>query len=374
MVNAVCRLMVSCHEELNPSPYFEYNLVAAIEPPAPDVQRERELSDMPIRPEAQVRLQQGFQKHVDQQYRKYASQHRQAVTLATAFELGELQGIFALKQQSARETIGGILFVLLMLCGIFGVPLVGMTLTGHPSGGTIARGILVLALLCGGIMLSGSLWLRPPRCLWLYAFSDGLAVGSVQSIEQHIIRWNQVADVRDVWTKQFSPASEESVLRCTEYKLHLYDGRAVVLPRTFQNMLDPYRSVGRMISVLVPTTVAQAIPSFPAIDDIIKQHLIHHVLPEALDAFHAGRTVSFGELTVSTLGVSLRYDQPLIPWSDITHITLNDGTFTIIRQSSAKHDQLALSEIPNVGVLEMLVNERLGTRRAGEPSLRPTKQ
>jgi hypothetical protein len=360
--------MVSCHEELNPSPYFEYNLVAAIEPPAPDVQRERELSDMPIRPEAQLRLQQGFQKRVDQQSRKYASQHQQAVTLATAFHLGELQGIFALKQQNARETIGGILFILLMLCGIFGVPLVGIALNGHPSGATIARSVLFLAVLGGGLVLSGSLWLRPPRYLWLYAFSEGLAVGSAKSIQEHIVRWDHVTEIREVWTNLFSPVSEESVLRCTAYQLRLHDGRAVVVPRTFQNMLDPYRSVGRLISALVPSAVAQAMPSFPVIDDVIKQHLTHHVLPGALAAYQAGRALSFGELTVSTMGVTLRSDQPLLLWSDVKQITMENGALTISRQSSRKPDQLALLEIPNVRVLEVLLNEGLRAQRAGGSS------
>ncbi len=329
---------------------------------------------MPIRPEAQRRLQHGFQKRIQRQYRKYAPQHRQAVTLAAAFHLGELQGVFASRQQSARETFRGVLFILLILCGIVGVPLVGMALNDRPSGGTIARSILFLAVLGGGFVLSSSLWFRPPRYLWLYAFSDGLAVGVLPSIEEHIIRWNHVAEIREVWVDLFSPVSEESVPRCTAYQLRLHDGRAVVIPRTFENMLDPYGSVGRMISALVPTAVAQAMPSFPVIDDIVKQHLTHHVLPGALDAYHAGRALSFGELTVSTLGVQLRYDQPLIPWSDVKDITLDNGALTIIRHGSRKRDQLALSEMPNVRVLEVLLDEGLRAQRAGESSSRPSEQ
>ena len=329
---------------------------------------------MPLRPEAQRRLQQGFQKRVRAEYRKYASQHQQAVTLATTFHLGQLQGIFALKQQSTSETVFGSLFILLILCSIVGVSLVGMALNHHPSGVTIARSILALAVLGGGVVLSGWLWLRPPRYLWLYAFTDGVAVGSPPSLDQHIMRWEHVSDIRTVWTDLFSPVSEETALRCTAYELRLQDGRAVVIPRAFLNMLDPYRSVGPLIRALVPPAVAQTFPSFPVIDEIIMQHLTHHVLPGALAAYQAGRTLAFGEVTVSTLGVSLAYDQPLIPWSDVKRIALENGALTIMRHSSRKPDQLSLAEIPNVGVLEVLFKEGLRAQQAGEPSSRPSEQ
>ena len=155
-------------------------------------------------------MQQGFQKYIDKQYRKYASQHRQAVALATLFRLGELQGIFALKQESVRETIGGVLFMLLLVCSIFGVPVVFIEKGVHPSGVIITHSVLFLAFLAGGYVLSCSLWMRPPRYLWLYAFADGLAVGPAQSIDQNIIRWSDVTDIHPVWSNRFNPVSEES--------------------------------------------------------------------------------------------------------------------------------------------------------------------
>jgi hypothetical protein len=228
---------------------------------------------MPIRPEAERRLQQGFQKRVDRQYRAYESQHRQATTLGVTFRLGELEGIFAEKLRSASENVGGTLFLLFLLFNIFGVPLV-FTETGlYPSGVIIAHSVLALVILLGGLVLSGWLWLRPPQYLWLYAFSDGVAMGSPQSIDQNVIRWRDVTDVRPVWENQFNPVSEESEPRLVAYRLTVYDGRTVAIPGTLRNMLDPYAPVGRVIGALVPASVGQTIPRFPVIGEIIQPHL-----------------------------------------------------------------------------------------------------
>ncbi|HKD75981.1 MAG TPA: hypothetical protein VKB76_10810, partial [Ktedonobacterales bacterium] len=220
---------------------------------------------MPIRPEAQRRLQEGFQARIQKQQSKYEPQQRQATALAAEYHLGELEGIFAVKQQSAREMLSGMFFIAVLVCAIFGLPGVGMTVRGHPSAQAIAGSIVFLILLFVGFPLSLTLWRRATRYLWLYAFSDGLALGSLQSIERNITRWNQVTEVRNVWTGVYNPVSEDSEPRFTEYKLHLNDGRDVVISRAFQNMLDPYAPVGRMISAMVPTSVGKEIPSFPVI-------------------------------------------------------------------------------------------------------------
>lgn len=77
---------------------------------------------------------------------------------------------------------------------------------------------------------------------------------------------------------------------------------------------------------------------------------------------------------MSTVGVHLRANQPLIPWSDVKHIMLENGVLTISRQSSQTQDQLARSEIPNVGVLEVFFNEALKSQRAGESSSTSSEQ
>ena len=116
----------------------------------------------------------------------------------------------------------------------------------------------------------------PSLSLALRPDSDGLAVGSAQFIEQNVIRWSDVTDIRSIWNNRFDPVSEESEPRLSAYQLSLYDGRTVVIPSTMQNMLDPDAPVGRMISALIPTSVAQTIPRFPVIDEIIQQHVTHH--------------------------------------------------------------------------------------------------
>ena len=171
------------------------------------------------------------------------------------------------------------LFILALLCSLFGVPVVFMDLGVHPSSVLIAHSILFLGALAGGLALSCALWMRPPRSLWLYAYTDGVAVGSVDTIEHTIIRWDDVTDLRAVWSTRFNPVSEALEPRLTAYQLSVYDGRSVAIPSTMRNRLDPYPDVGRLIRALVPPSVAQTIPQFPGIDDLLQPHLTQHGPP-----------------------------------------------------------------------------------------------
>jgi hypothetical protein len=159
----------------------------------------------------------------------------------------------------------------------------------------VAQSVLALVILLGGLVLSGWLWLRPPPYLWLYAFAEGVASGTPQSIEQNVIRWADMTDLIPIWDNRFDLVSEESKLQLVAYQLRVYDGRSETIPRALRNMLDPYASVGRMISSIGPSSVTQTIPRFPVIDEIIQPHLPKQpVKPLRLEAMRMqGRAVAF---------------------------------------------------------------------------------
>ena len=60
-------------------------------------QGEGEPSEMPIRLQAELRLQQGFQQDIHKQSRRYAAHHQQAIRITTVWRLGEVYGIFAVQ-------------------------------------------------------------------------------------------------------------------------------------------------------------------------------------------------------------------------------------------------------------------------------------
>src|SRR6202035_1099960 len=55
----------------------------------------------------------------------------------------------------------------------------------------------------------------------------------------------------------------------TAGRLHGPDGQASEISRSFQNVRDPYREVGRLLRGLMPTAAGQVLPTFPTVDQVI---------------------------------------------------------------------------------------------------------
>jgi hypothetical protein len=84
-------------------------------------------------------------------------------------------------------------------------------------------------------------------------------------------------------------------------------------------------------------------------------------LPIALEKFNSGANVEFGPLVVSNDGLSNRID--LVPWNQITRISIDGGVITINKQGKLlSWQKIRASTIPNLLVFLRLVEHIVSTK------------
>lgn len=218
-----------------------------------------------MRPEAERRLREGFQRRVDEQASRYAAQLAHARQQGNRFECGELVGVFGAEAggEPTRRT-----FVIAFL-PLAAIPLViALPATGIP--GTLP--LLASFPFLAGAWIGLSFWFlrEPKRQVWLYAFTDGFLLLDPKLADAAPVPWSQVTEISPVWENHYSPGDEDTprpVL--TAYRLRSADGRLHEIPRSFKNVQDPYREMGQLFRILSPGTIGKTMPKFPTIDEII---------------------------------------------------------------------------------------------------------
>lgn len=227
---------------------------------------------MPIRPEARRRLDQGFQRRVDEQRRRYARQWSHAERLAADLGYGKVIGIFSMEERADEFGGSGLRYGFwAMLPFLIGFPLLIAAGAARIRGTIMLMGLL--PFITGAWFLAVTLWAyRRKGRAWLYVFADGFATFADFAPETKSARWDEVAEVRKLWSESFDMNAEETVPVFTAYAVRTRDGREFVISRLLRNMMDPYAPVGRFLSALVPAAVGDAIPRFPVIDEIIATH------------------------------------------------------------------------------------------------------
>ncbi len=121
-----------------------------------------------MRPEAERRLREGFQRRVDEQGNRYAAQLAHARQQANRFECGEVAGVFSAQAggEVPRRT-----YVVAFL-PIAAIPvLIAIAATGFP--GTLP--LLGAFPFIAGAWIGVTFWRgrTPKRQVWLYAFTEG---------------------------------------------------------------------------------------------------------------------------------------------------------------------------------------------------------
>lgn len=218
-----------------------------------------------MRPEAEQKLRQGFQRRVDEQCHRYAAQLADAERVATMHECGEVAGVFTGRTGGGvrpRAYVVGLLplaaIPVLIALGAVDVPWMVPLLALSP-------------LLIGG-WLGLSIWRgrEPKRRIWLYAFTDGFVMSDHPQASTFPVRWSQVSEISVIWTQVFDPGMEDEGRPVVSgYRLRCTDGQAIEIPRSLQNVRDPYGEFGRSLRRLMPAAVGDTMPQFPTIDEVI---------------------------------------------------------------------------------------------------------
>jgi len=218
-----------------------------------------------MRPEAERRLREGFQRRVDEQSSRYAALLAHARQQAARFECGEVAAVFTAK---AGGDVPTRTYVIALL-PIAGIPAaIAVTATGIP--GTLQ--FLMAYPFLAGAWIGLSFWLgrEPKRQVLLYAFTEGFMLLDGPPADAMPVPWSQVTGVDPVWTNTYRPGEEDHprpVL--SAYRLRLADGRVQDISRSFKNVQDPYGEMGQLFKGLAPGIVGKTMPQLPTIDEII---------------------------------------------------------------------------------------------------------
>lgn len=220
---------------------------------------------MQMRPEAERRLREGFQRRFDEQSNRYAALLEHARQQAGRFECGAVAGVFS-GEAGGQPTLRTYVVALLPIALL---PLViALPATGIP--GTVQ--FLFAYPFIAGAWIGLGFWLgrEPKRKVWLYAFTEGFMLIDGPPADARPVLWSQVTGVGPVWTNTYRPGDEDNPTPAlTAYRLRLADGRVQDISSEFKNVQDPYGEMGQLFSGLAPGTVGKTMPRFPTIDEII---------------------------------------------------------------------------------------------------------
>ena len=217
-----------------------------------------------MRPEAEQKLRQGFQRRADEQRDKYATQLADSRRFAAGQECGEVVGVFTTRAGGDVRLRAYVVGLLPLAAIPFLIAFGAVDLPG-------ALPLLAISpfLLAGWFGLSIWRGREPRRNIWLYAFTEGFALFDRPQASAVTVRWSQVTEVGVIW-KQFSdPGEEEPRPVLSGYSLRCADGQVYEITRSFQNVRDPYGEFGRSLRRLMPAAVGDTMPHFPTIDEVI---------------------------------------------------------------------------------------------------------
>jgi hypothetical protein len=246
-----------------------------------------------------------------------------AEQLAVTYQLGTPQQEYGV--QLTRMTLfSGI--ASLVLAGGFGFFAYEM-LTSPRNSNDINNAFFVIGV--GVVFLLGALYcfLYPLiyRSWRVYVGSEGFAFSRGSKLDA--FRWDQIESMWQRVTRRYM----NGIYIGTQHKYTVrgLDGRQVVL----NDRITHVERLGNVISDMV-TRVK---------------------LPEAITAFKAGSTLTFGPLSVSMQGVSNRKE--LISWDQIKEFKVNNGIVTVKKEGKwLSWSSVQAANIPNFFIFLALVN------------------
>ncbi len=222
-----------------------------------------------MRPEAEQKLRESFQRRVDEQAERYAERLTHAAQLAARFGCGEVTGVFSAE---AGGEVRSRTYVTGLLPPLAGIPLL---IASAALGIPVPVPVFFAFPFAAGAWIGLSFWLgrEPTRRIWFYAFVHGFMLLDNPPADPVPVRWSEVIDVGPVWTEVFDqPGEDESRPVLAAYRLRLADGRTLDITRSFKDVRDPYREMGQLFRMLSPGVVGKTMPKFPTIDEIIAGH------------------------------------------------------------------------------------------------------
>lgn len=306
---------------------------------------------MRIRPEARQRLEEGFQRRIDEQKRRFAMQWQHAVEFGQRSGLGQAVGIFRAELYPPLR----LSFIVRIVAPIAAIPVLIMaSLKGVPG---MSRLLFFSPFLFGGwVGVNSLLAVRSRYHRWLFAYAGGFTEFNEGGQPDRPTRWDDFTDVADSWTWTESEVASNS-WRFDGLQLTMQGGTSVLFDTPYKNMLDPYHPVNRMLAALLPSPVASIIPQFPTIFEIFRIHLIRRIVDRDCATVHAGGVVERAGIRMTRDGLILPGQASVTPWAAIGRIDLKPDRARIQPSAGDRTTTHPLLASSGPWVLSLLLNQ-----------------
>lgn len=248
----------------------------------------------------------------------------EAAQLAAMHQLGAPQS-----EYKVRVTIWAML-VWVVGGAFLTVVFLGAALSADTSGALIV--FLFAALLCLGgalyVLLSPLIY----RSWRVYVCADGFLSRRGEKIEA--FRWDQIEAMWQAVTRHRTNGIYTGTTH--KYTVRRKDGVQVI----FNDRFGKVEELGNTLS----------------------RQITNYLLPQAINAYNAGSTLTFGPLSISLQGVS--NGRELLPWHQITDIGVNRGIVNVKKEGKwLNWSTIMVPRVPNVFVFMALTNYVLKNRR-----------
>ena len=223
---------------------------------------------------------------------------------------------------SSREN-AALLLMTVIVCVLGGLVLLAFGLTrSYVREVVFLSGGGLLALLLGGVLF---LVYRREGRAGVEVFDEGFAYIDRRK-RRHVARWDDVVEVYEM-PIYHRPERRSGVIGA-KYTVHLADGRQLKLGVSIQDILG--------------------------LGATIKSEVGKWLLPRAIEAYKARRTVAFGpKLSLSQEGVTCRGKK--LPWSQVSRITLREGVRISQAGQRRPWGSVASFDLANKSVLRELL-------------------
>lgn len=251
----------------------------------------------------------------------------EAMQLAGMHQLGALQAEYkiALRKQQI------ILIVLALLLGI-GLWALMFADLSDPNAGRLILGVGLLSLFFVGIAVYYLLYPVIYRSVRVYVCAGGFIFKKGNAVD--IFRWEQIEAMWRAVTKHYTNGIYTGTTH--KYTVRRKDGKQVIFNDRFVNV--------------------------EALGDTISRAITNYLWPQVIEAYNAGKAITFGPLSISLQGVS--NGRELLPWNQIKEMGVNRGVVTVRREGKwLNWSSVMAAKVPNIFVFMALVDYVLKGRR-----------
>jgi hypothetical protein len=191
---------------------------------------------------------------------------------------------------------------------------------------------------------------RTGRSLRFFVFSWG--VTWIHGAEEVSADWDDVTHVWRAITRH--SANGSPTYTDYQYTLRLADGRS----RSFRGSLPARRARASGAVRLKPTPGMTTPVTIEQLGRLLETGVTRAQLPKAIDRLNAGKSVSFGPLTLNPSGIAVRGQS--LPWDEIEEVQTRKEVVSVRKSGKwLAWKRARVSEIPNYSVFDALVRANL---------------